>query len=494
MYQVDCEDANFLFLEDADSPTHISLLALYEHGPADADVIRFQHIMQLVQRRLAVTPVFRQKIKRIPADLDYPYWVDDKRFDLDYHVRHLALPKPGDWRQFCIQVSRLHSRPLDIRRPLWELYVIEGLDKVAGLGNGGFALYLKVHHAAMDEFSAMELLESLHTTAPNPLQHEVAAQSIAYLAAREPGSAQVLFRAMVNNTLRTASMIRESVLNYSTVSKVVARFGVRMLGQVMDDAASSGEGYRFAGKLTNARVFDGIFVERKPFEDMVARVPGASLAHVQIMLCGEALRLYLLRHNDPLAAGSLCGLRQVNMRNAGAHAMVGNSIAIEEMNLFSNIANLSERLLALVCSLGEAEDAEQRGFKLRALYEHLPAPLHSLLGRYSNRRGSPSREVMRSGHLGFAELPGSARPLYLLSARLFALANISPLYSGCGLMFSASTYDTRIGLTFTADRSMMPDPQLMRLCLGEAYASLCTHLTALPARRSRKARQAASAG
>jgi hypothetical protein len=269
-----------------------------------------------------------------------------------------------------------------------------------------------------------------------------------------------------------------------------------MLGQVVDDAEDSGEGYRFAGTLGSARVFDGIFVERKPLDEMAERIPGASLAHVQIMLCGEALRLYLLRHNDPLVDSSLCGLRQLNMRNAGAHAMVGNSIALEEMNLFSNIPDLSERLLAIVCSLGEPEDAygeknEQRGFKLRALYEHLPAPLHSLLGRFSNRKGSLARQIMRSGHLGFAELPGSARPLYLLSARLYALASISPLYSGCGLMFTASNYHNRIGLTFTADRDMMPDPKLMRVCLSEAYDSLCKHLAAEPARRRRKARQTA---
>ena len=75
--------------------------------------------------------MFRRKLQRVPLELDYPYWVEDENFDLEYHVRHIALPKPGDWRQFCIQASRIHARPLDLNRPLWEIYVIEGLDSLA---------------------------------------------------------------------------------------------------------------------------------------------------------------------------------------------------------------------------------------------------------------------------------------------------------------------------------------------------------------------------
>ncbi len=107
MYQVDSEDANFLFLEKAESPTHISLIYLFDQSSLGEDRLRFKHIREHLSKRLNAAPVFYQKIRRTPGDIDYPYWVDDERFDLDFHVRHLALPKPGDWRQFCIQVSRL---------------------------------------------------------------------------------------------------------------------------------------------------------------------------------------------------------------------------------------------------------------------------------------------------------------------------------------------------------------------------------------------------
>ena len=105
MYQVDSEDANFLFLEKAESPTHISLIYLYDQSALGDQSVRFKHIREHIGNRLNAAPVFQQKIRRTPADIDYPYWVDDERFerfDLDFHLRHLALPKPGDWRQFCI--------------------------------------------------------------------------------------------------------------------------------------------------------------------------------------------------------------------------------------------------------------------------------------------------------------------------------------------------------------------------------------------------------
>ena len=111
-------------------------------------------------------------------------------------------------------------------------------------------------------------------------------------------------------------------------------------------------------------------------------------------------------------------------------------------------------------------------FRLRSLYENVPAPLLAWLGKLSNQKNSPNRAVMSSGSLGLAELPGSDKPLYLLGARLHGFSSISPLYSGCGLMFAASTYADTVGLTFTSDRNMMPDPETMRECLDEAVAAV----------------------
>ena len=102
----------------------------------------------------------------MPLNLDHPWWISDGNFDPEFHIRHIALPSPGDWRQLCIQISRLHARPLDRGRPLWELYVIEGLDALEGYPPGCFAVFTKMHHAAVDGASGMEITAALHDLSP----------------------------------------------------------------------------------------------------------------------------------------------------------------------------------------------------------------------------------------------------------------------------------------------------------------------------------------
>ena len=481
MYQVDSEDANFLFLERAESPTHISLMYLYDQSALGDSPVRFTHIREHVGNRLNSAPVFQQKIQRAPADLDYPYWVDDDRFDLDFHVRHLALPKPGDWRQFCIQVSRLHSRPLDMSRPLWELYVIEGLDNVEGMPANSFAIFFKVHHCAMDEFTAQELLQSLHAHSPDTRLHESSVQHIAHLPATAPGPVGMVMRGLLNNSVRSVRLAMQSASNFRTLSKVATRLSIRMAHNAVEPHASGNTLSRFAQPLSTSRVFEGAFYPRKLFDAYLQEVPGATLSHALLAICGEAMRRYLERHGE-MGEGSLQALLEVNVRNAGAHALIGNRIAINQIALHTPIIFPIGRLQAIFTAnreLQSIENAELTSFRLRSLYENLPAPLLAWLGKMSNRKNSPYRAVMSEGSLGLAELDGADKPLYLLGAKLHGFTGISPLYSGCGLMFSASTHPDNIGLTFTSDRNMLPDPEVMRACLDEAIADVARYLASL---------------
>ena len=162
MRQLSEADAAFIYSDNAHTNSNVSLLHIYDQTTAPGGVVRFKQILTHVESRLSRLPILRQKILRVPLDLDYPYWVEDENFDIEYHVRHIALPKPGDWRQFCIQASRIHARPLDLQRPLWEMYVIEGLDSFLDLPFGSFAVLLKVHHAAVDMAHSNELTTLLH--------------------------------------------------------------------------------------------------------------------------------------------------------------------------------------------------------------------------------------------------------------------------------------------------------------------------------------------
>jgi diacylglycerol O-acyltransferase / wax synthase len=133
MEQLSGQDASFVYLETPTTPMHIGSVGIYDPSSAPGGFVRFKDILAHIESRLDKARSFRQKLVRVPFDLDHPYWVDDANFDLEYHVRHVALPKPGDWRQLCIQVARLHARGMDMNKPLWEFNIVEGLDNIPGL-------------------------------------------------------------------------------------------------------------------------------------------------------------------------------------------------------------------------------------------------------------------------------------------------------------------------------------------------------------------------
>lgn len=155
-------------------------------------------------------PTFRRRAVRVPLGLDQAYWVEDADFDLDYHLRHIALPAPGDWRQFCTQLARLHSRPLDLTRPPWECTMIEGLDAIEGLPSGCFALAMKIHHAAIDGMAGVEMVNVMHDLAPDAVPAEVPDD---WRPDPMPPQWSLLGRANVHDVTRPLSALRLAVAN-----------------------------------------------------------------------------------------------------------------------------------------------------------------------------------------------------------------------------------------------------------------------------------------
>jgi diacylglycerol O-acyltransferase / wax synthase len=127
--------------------------------------VTFKGILEELDARLHLADVFRRRLTDLPGGLHMPYWVDDPSFDLEYHVRHVGLPQPGDWRQLCIQIARLHSRQIDLRRPPWEITVIEGLNSVPAVPKGSFAIALKPHHCAVDGMASVQMIAAMHDLA-----------------------------------------------------------------------------------------------------------------------------------------------------------------------------------------------------------------------------------------------------------------------------------------------------------------------------------------
>ena len=166
MEQLQGMDSGFIALEQRNAPMHIGSILIYDPATAPDGFVRFKDLLRFYESRMPLSKTMRQRLAKVPFNIDYPYWIEDPDFDLEYHVRHIALPKPGDWRQLCIQAERLFARPLDLRRPPWEFTIVEGLDNVDGVPKGSYAVVTKVHHAAIDGMSGIDLMQAMHTMMP----------------------------------------------------------------------------------------------------------------------------------------------------------------------------------------------------------------------------------------------------------------------------------------------------------------------------------------
>ena len=140
MLQLSAQDSQFLYMESGDNLSHVTSVNIYDPSTIlGGKKVAFKDIIEHIRNRLPMSPFLKRKLVPVPLDLDFPYWADDEHFDLEAHIQHSRLPEPSDWRQFCIHVARYHSRPLNMNRPAWEMYVIEGLSNIKGLPKNAYA-------------------------------------------------------------------------------------------------------------------------------------------------------------------------------------------------------------------------------------------------------------------------------------------------------------------------------------------------------------------
>src|ERR1700742_2600868 len=201
MQQLTGLDAAFLTLDSPTAYGHVGSVSVLDPPPG-GEALTLERLTELIESRLHLVPPFRRRLVEVPFGLDQPYWIEDPDFDIEFHVRELALPAPGDDRQLAVQAARLHARPLDRRRPLWEAYLIHGLQ------GGGQALYVKVHHAAIDGVSGNDLLAALMDTSP---QSPEADEADPWHPEAEPGAARRLVRSAASLATNPVRATRFSV-------------------------------------------------------------------------------------------------------------------------------------------------------------------------------------------------------------------------------------------------------------------------------------------
>lgn len=488
MYQLTGMDASFLYLETPTQPMHISGLAIYDQSTAPGGSVRFKEIVANVADRMRPLPAMTRRLQQVPFSLDHPYWISDGNFDPEFHIRHIALPSPGDWRQLCILISRLHARPLDRARPLWELYIIEGLDNVEGVPKGSFAMFSKTHHAAIDGASGMEMFSAIHDLTQ---EYKPVREPTPIPADPQPSKAKLLLRAQLNNIKKPFHFVSVARNTVPGLASALSRLRKGELTRVKDIPRT-----RFNAKVSAHRVFEAT---RFPLRDIKAiknSIPGATVNDVALTIVGGALRKYLDHHGE-LPEQSLAAMAPINVRS-DKDETGGNIVSSMTVRLRSDIAEPLQRLTAVHESTRNAKELSRAvGAKTMAEYtEFLPSMLTAQAARLSSSLGLTQR-ISPVFNCIITNVPGPQFPLYSTGCKLVANYGTGPITDGVALFHVVGSYDGDMSISAVSCRDIMPDPAFYRQCLDDSFAELLAAAVAVDraaASKKPRARKSASAG
>ncbi len=464
-------DASFLYLETQNSPMHIGGLAIYDPSTAEGGAVGFKQIMDNVLRRADKVESFNNVLVEVPMRLDHPYWRSDGEFDPEFHIRHIALPKPGDWRQLCIQASRLHARPLDRARPLWEMYIVEGLDKIEGYPPGCFAVVSKMHHAAIDGASGIEIAAAIHDLDPD---YDSRLDPKNVKEEKEPSYMKLLLRSQLNNIKTPARVFEVAKNTVPGLAKAVAGLARGRLKRVTDIPRT-----RFNTNVSPHRVFDAVEFDFSDVKQIKDSVPGVTVNDVALAICGGALRRYLEDKHE-LPNRSLVAMAPINIRTKDQLGTAGNQVAQMTVRVGSDIEDPIERLKSVNDGTASAKELTYAvGAKTMTDYsQFIPSTLTASAVRLYSKLGLANR-IKPAYNCVITNVPGPQVPLYFTGAKMLSNFALGPPIDGMGLFHGLGSYCGRFTISVSACREMMPDPAFYAQCLQASFDELAAASNAL---------------
>ena len=454
MRQLSGLDASFLSLETRTSSGHVGGVCLLDPRdsprPLDLAALRDQFAS-----RVGLVPVLRQRLLEVPFGLDQPYWVDDEDFDLEFHVREVALPRPGSDAQLTEQVSRLHSRPLDRTRPLWETYLISGLAKKR------LAVYTKIHHAAIDGVSGAEILTLLLDLTP---EGRPPASIPEFQPEQPPGWARMLANAGRTAALRpldTVRISRDLIRFMPAIGSVAGPWLGRMLrigehdGSVIPTAPGRPPATPFNRPVTPHRRWAFRSVALGDVKT-VKNAFGMSVNDVVLAMCAGGLRRWLIEH-DALPAAPLVAMIPVSVRGESGQGMLGNKVSAMLAALPTHLPTPAERLAVAheATQIAKARRAAIPPGLVENITDFAPPALAARAARVVFATGLLHR--LPPFNLCISNVPGPDVQAYLAGAKLLAYYPVSVVTDGQGLNITVHGYRGGLHFGLIACRELVPD-------------------------------------
>jgi WS/DGAT/MGAT family acyltransferase len=467
MKQLGPQDAQFLYADTENTFANVAMVLVYGPPVEGRTRLDIETLIDHVSSRLHTSPIFRRRLKRVPLDLDYPYWIDDEFFDVNFHVQYSCLPQPGSWIQFTRFVSKYTSKPLDMNRPLWEICMVDGLDGIEDVPRGSFALIVKAHHAAIDGVSGMQFFAGLADKDENgtPAVDMAAAESQSVGDA--PGPRQMFTRAMARNLrspFRLLGSVRRAIPG--ALPAMVGKLNLRSKGEPKFSVPPT----RFNAPVTPMKQFDACRFPLHDVKQMKSTVEGATVNDVVLAVCGGALRRYLQTHEE-LPQSSLIAWVPINARpKSGAEQMGGNQVTAMTVPLYTDLDKPHERLAAVTKYTKKSKEAKS-GMSAKLMIEmsqHVPAYTMALVTRLILKVS----ESMRLCNLMVTNVPGPQVPVYLRGSKCLWQIGLTPIGDGMGLCIGTPSYNGEMAFTVISTPEMIPDIEFFMQCIKASFADL----------------------
>jgi WS/DGAT/MGAT family acyltransferase len=454
MQQLTGLDASFLAFETANSTGHVGGVSVLDPGEAPKP-LTLARLTEVLGDRLQLVPVLRRKLLNVPLGLDQPYWIDDADFDIEYHVRELAVPSPGSDAQLCEQVARLHARPLDRSRPLWEIYLITGLARDRA------AVYTKIHHSAIDGASGTELLTVLFDLDPGGRELPAAKP---FRPERRPSPAAMAALAATRLAWRPVQTVRvanELMRMLPTLAPAVSTLVGGLLGLGRGDGAviptmpGRAPATPFNKPITPHRRFAFRSVDLASVK-MVKNAFGVSVNDVVMAMCAGALRRWLAGH-DALPATPLIAMIPVSIRDPGSKGALGNKVSAMLATLPTHVIDPDQRLeiVHAATKIAKAQQAAIPQGLIDQISDFAPPALTARAARVVFATGLLHR--LPPFNICISNVPGPNVPVYLCGAKLLAHYPVSVITDGQGLNITLVGYLGQLHFGLVSCRELVPD-------------------------------------
>jgi len=478
MQQLSSLDAQFLNVESPTTVGHVGSLVVLDPSTVPGGELTLEAVRRIFEPRLHLAPPLRRRLVAVPLGLGRPYWIDDPHFDIEFHLRELALPRPGTRQQLGEQVARIHARPLDRTRPLWEAYVITGME------DGRAAFYSKIHHAAIDGISGAEILETVMDVTPEPRDVEPADQLAGPV--NLPSTAQLVRRGLASaarNPLEIARTLPRSLPYLSAlpgatnfpgaelVSETAEAVG-RLLGQrpVPQRRTLHAPKTPLNGSITAHRRFA---FGSLPLTDvkLVKNHFAMTVNDVVMALTASALRRWLLDH-DALPSTPLVVAVPVSIRTDDQLGQNGNQVSVMTAEVPTHLADPAERMAFMAESMNEAKQHFEAvpASILQDLSAVIPTALSGLAARALFKLATVPGPPF---NLFVSNVPGPQLPLYIAGAKVEGVYPVSAVTDMTGgLNITLFSYDGDLDFGLIACREMLPDVWNLIGYLEEAMAEM----------------------